>query len=109
MAEEITDQEIEYPEQHWNWRVAKSIQDGQDVVGIHEAFYHYGKLDGWSPEPVGPTAPSLDLLRLALQHKIPSASDEISEGDYFSEKTRLEAWLEACDEPILTEDESTES
>jgi len=90
------------PESFWNYRVATSDKDGETVVGIHETYYRHGEVEGWSAQPVSPTAPTVEALRMVFNLMMTSAREDVAADDFFSERSQLEAWLEACDEDVLT-------
>jgi len=48
----------------WNYRIIKTVKEGQPFYGIHVVYYSSdGKIEGWTEEPVLPYGEDVDELR----------------------------------------------
>ncbi len=43
------------PESHWNYRVTRTLVDGQYVFEIREVYYTNGEPHSWSADPSAPS------------------------------------------------------
>ncbi len=47
----------------WNYRIIRSIDpDGEVSFGIHEVYYAWEKVSGWTSEPVSPCGETAEEL-----------------------------------------------
>jgi len=61
----------------WNHRVVRSIEDGEEWLGIHEAFYDIDGGTVWTESPVGVIGESIDELRETLERMLASLDKSV--------------------------------
>lgn len=75
---------------YWNYRIIKTIEQGQPLYRIHEVYYNdNGKIEGWTEEPMLPYGESLDELREDIHYFLQAFREPILKLEERNDKEEL--------------------